>query len=349
MLKDSHGQHYCCVPTTFLREFGSRVSNNRARLIRVAEKKWVNGTILHYCFLDNIPQLIAANNDAQKEVVKKAFDLWADIEIGIKFKQVFSPEDAEIKIGFDHNDGSWSYVGRDVLDKEQTMNFGWDLTQPGEINTAIHEIGHTLGFPHEHQNPNAGIVWDEEAVYAELAGPPNFWSRQDTFWNIIRKISPDTVEGTKWDPNSIMHYPFGPGLIREPQKYQNGLCPEPGLSEKDITQARIFYPEITESEFEELGILESNLLAIKPGQQKNFAIKPKSSRNYSFRTFGGSDTVMVIFEQDGDELHYIKGDDDSGTDLNANFTIRLIKDRKYILRIRLYYNFSNNDTAVMMW
>ena len=31
------------------------------------------------------------------------------------------------------------------------MNFGWDLTQPGEIDTALHEIGHTIGFPHEHQ------------------------------------------------------------------------------------------------------------------------------------------------------------------------------------------------------
>ena len=60
------------------------------------------------------------------------------------------------------------------------MNFGWDLTQPGEIDTAIHEIGHTLGFPHEHQNPHAGIVWDEEAVYAALAQPPNqLGPRQD--------------------------------------------------------------------------------------------------------------------------------------------------------------------------
>ena len=347
MHKDLKGQHYCSVPILPEREFRSDVSNNRARLIRTAEKKWVNGTILHYYFIDDNPQL-AAVNDAQKDVVRKAFDVWMNVGIGIKFKQVFSPEDAEIKIGFDKDDGSWSYVGRDVLNKEQTMNFGWDLTQPGEIDTAIHEIGHTLGFPHEHQNPKAGIVWDEEAVYAELAGSPNFWSRQDTFWNIIRKITPDTVEGAKWDPNSIMHYPFGPGLIREPEKYQNGLSPEPGLSEKDTSQVKLFYPQM-EKAISELKLFESQRLSVKPGQQKDFEVNPTSSRDYSCRTFGDSDTVMVLFEQDEDELHYVKGDDDSGTALNANFTVRLIKDRKYILKVRLYYSFSSGDTAVMMW
>ncbi|WP_265939207.1 M12 family metallopeptidase [Bacillus thuringiensis] len=45
------------------------------------------------------------------------------------------------------------------------MNFGWYITRnPSEIDTAIHEIGHTLGFPHEHQNTKSGIEWDEEAV-----------------------------------------------------------------------------------------------------------------------------------------------------------------------------------------
>ena len=144
MLQDKKGQHYCFVPITTERKFGTEVSNHRARLIRTAEKKWVNGTILHYCFLDE-PGLTA--NNTQKNVVIKAFEMWMDIGIGIKFEQVSSPEDAEIKIGFDQNDGSWSYVGRDILKKKHTMNFGWDLTRPGEIDTAIHEIGHTLGIP----------------------------------------------------------------------------------------------------------------------------------------------------------------------------------------------------------
>ena len=47
-------QHqYCTVPETPEREFGPEVSNERARLVRVISKKWLNGTVLHYYFLIN--------------------------------------------------------------------------------------------------------------------------------------------------------------------------------------------------------------------------------------------------------------------------------------------------------
>ena len=348
-LRVSNRYSYCSVPQTPEREFAREVSLERARLIRVISKKWVNGTVLHYYFFQESPW---GADKTQIDVVRRAFDLWKKIGIGLEFREVSSREDAEIRIGFLQGDGAWSYIGRDVLNQgqyERTMNLGWNLAQdPNEIDTAVHEIGHTLGFPHEHQNPNAGIVWDKEAVYETLAGHPNYWSRQKTYWNIIRKISPDSVEGSKWDPNSIMHYPFGAGLIKEPTKYQNGLYPKPGLSQKDIAQAEFFYPPLKPA-FPELKPLESQFLSIGVGEQKNFTINPTASRYYNFRTFGESDAVVVLFEKNNGELQYVKGDDDSGTGLNASFRVRLTKGRKYVLRIRLYYNFSSGDTAVMMW
>jgi hypothetical protein len=140
-------------------------------------------------------------------------------------------------------------VDTDALNQprdQPTMNFGWSLTEdPVEgLDTALHEIGHALGFPHEHQNPIAGIEWNEEAVYRSLAAPPNRWSRATTFRNIIEKIAPDTVTGSSWDPNSVMHYPFEAGLILRPERYRRGLTPRGGLSARDRKWVRHFYPPI---------------------------------------------------------------------------------------------------------
>lgn len=338
---------YCALAVVPERVFAPDVNPNRAELIRVLDRKWANGTVLHHYFFDT--------TEEQKNVVREAFGIWKDLGIGLKFEEVDSPADAEVKIGFVRGDGAWSFVGRDVIDlapgpDEVTMNFGWDLTRdPSEIDTAVHEIGHTLGFPHEHQNPNAGIVWDEEAVYAALAKPPNSWSRQRTHFNVIRKIDPDTVQGSEWDPNSVMHYPFGPGLIEEPAQYRSGLAPAGGLSDRDKTWVRTFYPPLSDTDYEELKPFESARLAIAAGEQRNFVIRPEATRYYEIRTFGTSDTVMVLFEDLNEEPRYLTADDDSGEDRNAYIRIRLIKGREYILRIRLYYATRAGETAVMMW
>ncbi len=173
--KNKYGFSYCSQPEIQERELMRNVNPNRLSLIRMNEKKWVNGTILHYYFFGS--QSGWGAKEEEKKVVRKAFKTWKNVGIGLEYKEVGSRDEAEIRIGFKKGDGAWSYLGRDILEQgreERTMNFGWDITRNGEIDTAIHEIGHTLGFPHEHQNPNAGILWDEEAVYTELAAYPNY-------------------------------------------------------------------------------------------------------------------------------------------------------------------------------
>ena len=118
--------------------------------------------------------------------------------------------------------------------------------------------------------------------------------------------------------------------------------------DKDIETARYFYPPL-ETSLPELRVHESEGMSIQPGEQRNFRVNPDETRDYEFRTFGKSDTVMVLFEEDGDELRYMDGDDDSGKDRNAGFKIRLIKEKKYVLRIRLYYKYSSGKTSVMYW
>jgi hypothetical protein len=236
---------------------------------------------------------------------------------------------------------------------DRTMNLDpLDGIEQGEygVDVAAHEIGHTMGFPHEHQNPNAGIVWDEEAVYKALAAPPNRWARDVTFRNIIEKINPDTVQGSSWDPDSIMHYPFEPGLILEPAKYHTaGLQPAGGLSPRDKQWVRTFYPPLAAADHEELALLESRKLSIGPGEQRNFFLRPTKTRYHEMRTFGLSDTVMVLFERSAAGEVYLTGDDDSGQDRNAYIRRRLYAGREYVMRLRLYYAADAAETGVMWW
>ena len=186
--------NYCTLVEVPERVFAPEVGTHRAEMIVVIQKKWVNGTKLKYYFFnggnDGSPASWKADA-AQKNVVKQAFNAWKSLGIGLEFEETNDKNEAEIRIGFMLGNGSWSYIGRDIIDyasspDERTMNFGWNISN--DLDTAIHEIGHTLGAPHEHQNPLAGIVWNEEAVYNALALPPNSWSREKTFQNIIRKI-----------------------------------------------------------------------------------------------------------------------------------------------------------------
>ena len=57
------GIHHCTLPQVAEREIPADVSPERARLIRMVAKKWVNGTKLRYCFLDSAPH---AGPESQK-------------------------------------------------------------------------------------------------------------------------------------------------------------------------------------------------------------------------------------------------------------------------------------------
>jgi hypothetical protein len=320
----------------------------RASAILSTQSKWVNGTVLHYCFFTaghfSVPKV-------QADAVRGAFAKWKAIGIGLDFQEVTQLSEAEVRIGYSKEDNSSaSSVGREILTvpvTQPTTVYGWDLTTPYGNGTALHELGHVIGMEHEHQNPFAGIKWHEQAVYDTLGRPPNSWSRDTTFHNILEKLTPQQVQGSTWDPDSIMEYEFEPGLIAEPKQYDiDGLTPPATLSAADKQWALKWYPPLPASPAA-LQPLQPAVLDLASGQQADFAIKPTASQKYTIETKGSSDAVLVLFEDINGVPRYLSGDDDSGEDRSASITYKLFQGRSYIARLRLVHPGPTGKTSLM--
>ncbi|ARP68943.1 hypothetical protein LK07_03200 [Streptomyces pluripotens] len=359
-------RHLCSLPRQPAPSFGPGLTAERLGALLAGRRMWVNGTVLHYCFLDtgsdasSIPvpgtgelrRVPWAGDAGQRDVVRDGFSQWQDLGLGIIFTEVGDRHEAELRIGFQAGAGSWSAVGRQALSLgwgERTMNLGCDVTPPGERGTVLHQIGHALGMVHEHQSPFAGLHWDDEAVYAELAGPPNFWSRQTTYTNVLHTLDACEARGPVWDPQSVMALPFGPGLVLEPERYRTGLSPSATPSPADKEFVLRWYPPIDPGVPAPLVPFRSVPLALAPGEQADLAVEPPETRDYTVGTFGDADSVLVVFEERDGEPRFLAGHDDGGGPGNAAVGVRLVRGRRYLVRVRLYSTWGTGQTAVMCW
>jgi serralysin len=209
-----------------------------------ALKKWAPGRTLRVRFMDGDPTVQQKVADVAKgwsEVANIFFDFGDD-------------PDAEIRISFKMA-GSWSYIGTDALLIPQsmpTMNYGWltPTTDDEEYaRVVLHEFGHAIGFIHEHQNPEQGVNWNEQAVLEYYMGPPNNWDERTTRFNVLDKYDPTLLELTKFDPDSIMLYPVPAAFTTDgfEVEWQNHE-----LSELDKELAQRIYPFEEESDETEL-------------------------------------------------------------------------------------------------
>jgi hypothetical protein len=125
-------------------------------------------------------------------------------------KTLFNPNLADIKIDFDPIGGAWSYIGTDTLEEDKgkpTMNFGWF-----DVPTVLHEFCHALGMVHEHSNPNGKPINWAVCHVSRWASDSQGWDAETIKENIVEKYKVDQINGSEFDPRSIMLY-FYPGNV----------------------------------------------------------------------------------------------------------------------------------------
>lgn len=126
-------------------------------------------------------------------------------------------KDAIVRIGFQRGDGHWSYLGTDVLgipSNQRTMNLELSARDSDEEFQRVvdHEIGHTIGCPHEHMRPELVARIDvrkAERYFLKTQG----WDARTVREQVLTPISEKSLFGTEHsDEESIMCYQL-PGEI----------------------------------------------------------------------------------------------------------------------------------------
>lgn len=313
------------LPRDLMRRQATMRAAGRTRAIAPIGKTWMNGSTLRVRFI--------GGTAAQKAKVKEQAGWWT-AHANLKFAFDDAP-DAEIRVSFDPGDGAWSYVGTDCRGiplNEATMNLGFM-----DGGTTAHEFGHAIGLAHEHQNPAGGILWNEAVVLREMAKSPNFWDEATTRHNILRKYAADQINGTAFDPKSIMLYFFPADWTLN----GIGTAANEVLSELDkqfVAGARMYpraAPTVAEATELKVNATRRTAAAIgRFGEEDLFGFTVTRPGRHVIDTRGPTDVVMKLFGPDSPTA-LIAEDDDSGVDYNARIAADLVAGR-YWAQVRHY-------------
>ena len=218
----------------------SAATQGQTRAALVKADRWAPGDIITVSFLDG-------DRAVQDKVQAVASEWTVPGLANLKLSFRRDTTDTMIRISFKY-DGSWSTIGRSctqVPKGQPTMNYGWltPTTPTDELRRVVlHEFGHALGLIHEHQNPAGGIQWNRPAVYRELSGPPNNWSKDDIDFNVVQKYSVSQLNGTSFDRKSIMLYQFPKEFILAPASLaKTGTATNTDLSAGDKSFVKKLY------------------------------------------------------------------------------------------------------------
>lgn len=192
------------------------------------DSKWPLGHVLTIEF--------RGGRRADRQAFLAAGSVWARYA-NIGFMEVSA--NAEIRVSFDLSLGSWAYVGTQALSvasDEPTANMGW----PDDPGRDLHEWGHILGLEHEDMRRDSGLKWNIPAVLAYFGGPPNNWSEQEVYDQVLNTLDPSTETASgPFDSHSIMAYSIPAELLLDPSQ---AVPQNDTLSAGDIALIQRMYP-----------------------------------------------------------------------------------------------------------
>ena len=169
------------------------------RGIALRNTLWTPGQVITIGFMDGTTQ--------QRADFQTGLQIWAPYT-NLNFQIVNNPASAMVRVTFALAGQSWSELGTNALtipSSRATISIGW-----AGMDLILHEIGHMLGFGHEHQNPDNPIEWNVQVLNEVLTGPPNNWTTRMIELNVIERYTTNQIIGTSFDPQSIMLYPVDP-------------------------------------------------------------------------------------------------------------------------------------------
>jgi len=172
-----------------------------------------------------------------RDMIKRIINERFKSIVNLNFVFVSNINNSDIRIAFDLNSGSWSYIGTDckyIQKTQPTMNFGWF-----EVSVVLHEFGHAVGgMIHEHQSPLGDpINWNVQEVY-NWAQSTQGWNQQQTDSQILNKYDKTEINGSNFDPKSVMLY-FYPAYLTLDNK---GTSLNTRLSPQDTIYLNLKYP-----------------------------------------------------------------------------------------------------------
>lgn len=250
-----------CVQKVTPPKAAATASSNVFRAAFWKTKLWPEGSTIRIGFLDKPSSANSRTSISKLKEVGRLLDPLQEelkdtpIKEAIKtivlkriqpivgLKLVFVPDanakSADVRISFADPAAAWSLVGTDAKDASKkdknpaTMNLGWF-----DVGTVIHEFGHVLGMIHEHQNPRGEqIDWNIPKV-DEFMESTQGWDAKQVQHNVLDHYSVDQINGSDFDPQSVMLYFFPASLTLNHQGTKQNFR----LSGEDVTWISKTYP-----------------------------------------------------------------------------------------------------------